>query len=124
MVPEAIAQALDKLASNARDFAEPGSVVRLHLSVAPTAAGAMGYRIAMHNRGGPLPDLMADSLFDSMVSVRGDGRASDSHLGLGLYLVRLIAEFHGGEPFARDEPGGVAVGFTIAAGQMPIDDAS
>ncbi|MEZ5652985.1 MAG: histidine kinase dimerization/phospho-acceptor domain-containing protein [Burkholderiaceae bacterium] len=122
VVPEAIAQAVDKLASNARDFAAPGSVVRLQLSAAAGVGHGVGYRIAMHNTGAPLPDLMADSLFDSMVSVRGEGRAGDSHLGLGLYLVRLIAEFHGGEPFARNEVGGVAVGFTIASGQMPIDD--
>lgn len=122
VVPEAIAQAVDKLASNARDFAAPGSVVRLRLSVGPTPGGEAGYRIVMHNEGPPLPELMADNLFDSMVSVRGEVRAGASHLGLGLYLVRLIAEFHGGGPVARNEAGGVGIGFTIAPGQMPIDD--
>lgn len=116
VVPEAIAQAVDKLASNARDFATPGSEVRLRLSVAADAGAGLRYRIAMINQGPPLPALMADSLFDSMVSVRGGSRQGESHLGLGLYLVRLIAEFHGGEPFANDEQGGVVVGFTIGTG--------
>jgi signal transduction histidine kinase len=61
---------------------------------------------------------MADSLFESMVSVRGDSAgATDQrgHLGLGLYLVRLIAEFHGGSAQARNVAGGVEVGFTVAA---------
>ena len=53
-----------------------------------------------------------------MVSVRGDssGRADQrGHLGLGLYLVRLIAEFHGGTAQARNVAGGVEVSFTVGA---------
>jgi two-component system sensor histidine kinase ChvG len=50
--------------------------------------------------------------------VRGDSSGTQDqrgHLGLGLYLVRLIAEFHGGGAQARNIPGGVEVGFTVAA---------
>ena len=31
-----------------------------------------------------------------MVSVRGERRPGAPHLGLGLYVARLIVEFHGG----------------------------
>ncbi|MEZ5727098.1 MAG: ATP-binding protein [Burkholderiaceae bacterium] len=108
VVPEAIAQALDKLAANAADFATEGSpvVVRLH-------ADGTAWRLAVENQGPALPAAMGASLFDSMVSVRearGDARG---HLGLGLYLVRLVAEFHGGRVFAENRPGGVAIGFTV-----------
>ena len=43
--------------------------------------------------------------FQSMVSLRehDDG---EPHLGLGLYLVRLIAAFHGGDAQAHNLPGG------------------
>src|SRR5256885_4344139 len=43
---------------------------------------------------------MRGKLFESMVSVRGEpareGQSGEPHLGLGLYVARLIAEFHGG----------------------------
>jgi signal transduction histidine kinase len=115
VVPEAIAQALDKLVSNAADFAVTGTPIRIGL--AREGGRAPAWRIVVANQGPALPATMRDSLFDSMVSVRvGAGRGS-AHLGMGLYLVRLVAEFHGGRAFARDIAGGVEVGFTIAAGR-------
>jgi len=55
---------------------------------------------------------MRGKLFESMVSVRGERRGEESvepHLGLGLYIARLIAEFHGGEVQARNLPSGEGV---------------
>lgn len=121
-VPEAIAQALDKLVSNAVDFALPGTTVQVALEPCDLAAtsgvrrAVAGWRVSVFNEGPALPDAMGESLFDSMVSVRDSGTATASHLGLGLFLVRLIAEFHGGSVFARNEAGGVRVGFSMATG--------
>ncbi|MFK7962399.1 MAG: ATP-binding protein [Burkholderiaceae bacterium] len=120
VVPETIAQALDKLVSNAADYAEPGTPIVLELAPAPAGPLAPmggGYLIAVRNQGPALPAQMNASLFDSMVSVRGEGTDDQSHLGLGLYLVRLIAEFHGGRPFAENISNGVRVGFTVSAGR-------
>ncbi len=119
VVPEAIAQALDKLVSNAVDFATPGTPIRLGLRRVTQGPRAL-WHLSVSNTGPALPAAMAGSLFESMVSVReGESGAGDGsgrgHLGFGLYLVRLIAEFHGGSARARDITSGVEVGFTVTA---------
>jgi len=102
---------------NAVDFATAGSDIVVGIGAA-RSNGVRLWRIRVTNRGPALPAAMADSLFESMVSVRGDSAAAPDprgHLGLGLYLVRLIAEFHGGSAQARNVDGGVEVGFTVRA---------
>ena len=84
-----IEQLLDKIIDNAVDFHRPGSPITVRLD---TQRGYL--RITVANRGPLLPDASGKSLFDSMVSHRGpDNRL---HFGLGLYVVRVIAEHHGG----------------------------
>jgi signal transduction histidine kinase len=109
VVPEAIAQAVDKLASNAADFAQPGSDISVELSEEDD-----DLVISVINVGRSLPEEMSDQLFESMVSIRNASASEQSHLGLGLYLVRLIAQFHGGVPFAHNVRDGVRIGFTIS----------
>jgi K+-sensing histidine kinase KdpD len=63
-----------------------------------------------------LPAGQQQRLFDSMVGQRSGATAGNGpHLGLGLYIVRLVAEFHGGRPVAANlETGnGVAVGMEL-----------
>ncbi len=52
-----------------------------------------------------------------MVSMREDTGEGEPHLGLGLYVVRLVAEFHRGEAWARNrqDGSGVVVGMRMAA---------
>jgi K+-sensing histidine kinase KdpD len=61
-----------------------------------------GTRLAVSNVGPALPATMQDRLFDSMVSVRARSRDDVPHLGLGLYVVRLCAQFHGASVHADD----------------------
>jgi signal transduction histidine kinase len=57
---------------------------------------------------------MEGRLFESMVSIRrADSGGSPPHLGLGLYIVRLVAEFHGGSAAAHDRPDGRGVIVTV-----------
>ena len=93
-VPDAFAQLLDKLIENAHDFAPPGTAIRISLEAAGRSA-----RIAVENDGPALPESIAATLFGSMVAMRSPARQpgrESAHLGLGLYIVRLVAEFHGG----------------------------
>ena len=91
-VPDAFAQMLDKLVENAHDFAPPATAIRVALERRGPYA-----RLSVENEGPPLPEAARARLFDSMVTAREGTRAGDgAHLGLGLYIVRLVAEFHGG----------------------------
>jgi two-component system sensor histidine kinase ChvG len=111
-VPDAIAQLLDKLVENANDFAPPGTPIRLALQ-----ARGRGHVLAVENDGPPLPESARAQLFDSMVTLReprAPSAADDAaHLGLGLYIVRLVAEFHGGRVRAANLPGGAGVRFEV-----------
>jgi dedicated sortase system histidine kinase len=104
--PDLLAQMLDKLVENAVDFAAAGTSIRISLG--------SDARLRVENQGAPLPDAIRDSLFDSMISLRGERGAGVPHLGLGLYIARLIAEFHGGALRAENLPGGGGVAFEAA----------
>jgi dedicated sortase system histidine kinase len=111
--PELIAQALDKLVDNARGFAPENGWIRITLTAANDGA-----RIAVANSGPPLPPAMQDRLFDSLVSVRDAGARGDApHLGLGLFVVRLIAQAHRGSASARNIGDGVE--FVLELRGMP-----
>lgn len=98
--PELITQMLDKLVDNAVDFTSIGETIRISVT-----AGPGNVVLAVENPGPPLPDEMQAELFSSMVSVRKEG--SDKHLGLGLYVARLIAEAHNGSISAENVSEGV-----------------
>ena len=100
--PELLIQMLDKLIDNAVGFSEAGDTIRVGLAEADGS-----FKISVTNPGPPLPERMRTQMFDSMVSVRtGD---SDRHLGLGLYIARLIAAGHGGRIEADNIEGGVVI---------------
>lgn len=105
--PDLAAQLLDKLAENAVDFSS-GEPVRVTLD---EAAGAAVLVVANH--GPPLPAEMRSRLFESMISVRQARSAATPHLGLGLYVVRLIAEFHGGTVEAANLASGDGVAVSV-----------
>lgn len=107
--PDLLAQMLDKLVENAVDFAAIGTAVRVLLSYQDS-----NVNLRVENQGPPLPDAIRESLFDSMVSLRGERPGGVPHLGLGLYIARLIAEFHGGTLRAGNPPGESGAAFEVA----------
>ena len=107
--PEMIAQMLDKLVANAVEFSAAGTPIVVRLE-----RGDTDLRLSVENEGPLLPDAMGGRLFDSMVSVRGDQASDAPHLGLGLYIVRLIAEAHRGRAMAQNREDGRGVVVTVA----------
>ena len=110
-VPELIVQALDKLMANAASFCPKGGKITLRLAPATT-----NWELSVSNEGPPLPGELQDRLFDPMVSLR-QGESDSVHLGLGLHIVRLIAEFLRGTARAENLPNnaGVCVALQLPA---------
>ncbi len=112
-VADLIAQMLDKLVSNAVDFGGRQGPILIELK-----RSGLAVELIVSNAGPPLPEQMQSSLFDSMVSVRSE-RADEPHLGLGLYIVRLIAEFHAGAVRAENRIDGNGVQFVVRLPTSP-----
>lgn len=105
--PELIAQALDKLVDNAVTLSAEDCVIEISLR-----RDEGDCLLAVANTGSHLPDVLQEQLFDSLVSLRDKG-STGRHLGLGLHIVRLVAEAHGGKAQARNLPDNAGVEFTI-----------
>ena len=101
-----IEQMLDKLIDNAVDFHRAGTPIRVQLE----CYGDL-LQIVVANRGAALSEERLHTIFDSMVSHRGpDNRL---HFGLGLHVVRIIAEHHGGTVSAINLADASGVAFVV-----------
>ena len=101
-----VEQLLDKLIDNAIDFSGDGSVITVGLNI----SGPM-VTLFVTNNGPTIPEDKVDSIFDSMVSIRESNPDNRLHFGMGLYVVRIIAEHHGGSVKASnlDDGRGVSI---------------
>jgi K+-sensing histidine kinase KdpD len=105
-----IEQLMDKIIDNAVGFHRSNTPIRVQLDRFQDVL-----QIAVANRGPTLPDGEQQNIFNSMVSNRSqDNRL---HFGLGLYVVRVIAEYHGGQVKALNLKDLSGVVFIV---QLPI----
>jgi dedicated sortase system histidine kinase len=111
--PDLIVQMLDKLMDNAADFSPPGGRIDLTLE-----ADSRNCRLSVVNAGPPLPPQLDGRLFESLVSHRPASELKP-HLGLGLYIVRLIADFHHASVTATNLPEDSGVVFAV---ELPRHD--
>lgn len=109
--PDLIAQMLDKLMDNAVDFCPRDGRIVLELE---RLQGE--YLLTLSNEGPLLPPHLDGRLFESLVSARTQPDTKP-HLGLGLYIVRLIAESHRGSVSAENlaDASGVCVSIRLPA---------
>jgi dedicated sortase system histidine kinase len=105
--PDLLMQLLDKLIENAVDFCPSAGTITVRLE------RALGnYLLHVQNDGPPIPPALHGRLFESLFEQRQD-RDDKPHFGLGLYIVRLVAEFHGGTAAAANRPDGGGAIFTV-----------
>jgi two-component system sensor histidine kinase ChvG len=105
--PDLMVQLLDKLIENAVDFCPPEGTITTRLERVQAY-----YSLQVANDGPLIPQELMGRLFESLFEQRHGGD-DKPHFGLGLYIVRLIAEFHGGAAVAANRDDGSGVVFTI-----------
>ena len=110
--PEHIVQLLDKVISNGVEFSED-NIITIELKKSSNNNNA---ELFISNNGILLPEQLSENLFDSMVSLRDKYQKKNNqkevpHLGLGLYISRLICQFHHGKinAYNHQVPDGVTV---------------
>ena len=90
LVPDFFVQMLDKLLDNAVQFS-----IDQQVELAAWHRGDF-LMLTVSNLGPSLPNDIREQLFDSMVSNRQSSSGDVIHMGLGLYVARLICAFHKG----------------------------
>ena len=110
--PDRIYQMLDKLVENAVDFSPVDSCIKITLTCTRKEA-----ELSVANEGSELDSEMMNQIFDSMVSLR-DSKGDSGHMGLGLYVVRTITEFHKGMVKAQNRADGISG--TIFSVTLPL----
>ena len=99
-------RAVSNLVDNAAKWSPEGGEIAITLD---------GGRLAVHDAGPGIADEDKDRIFDRFY--RAETARSAPGSGLGLSIVKRVAEDHGGEVFVGDAPGGGAtVGFTFSTG--------
>lgn len=97
-----LAHAVANLLENAVDFSPADGAIELALD-----EDAGRWRLQLSDRGPGFPDFASERVFERFYSLpRPDGARSS---GLGLNLVREVAQLHGGEARLRNRDGGGAI---------------
>lgn len=89
--PTRIRQMLDKLVENAVDFSDASDPIEINIE-----KKSKEIWLQVSNLGPPIDESILGQIFNSLVSFR-ERKENKLHLGLGLYIVRKIAEYHGGK---------------------------
>lgn len=99
----AVQQALINLIDNALKHAPEGTPV--HVELIPVGIPATRIRIQVRDSGGGIPPEDHVRIFERFYRRGSELRRETQGIGLGLAIVRHIAEAHGGRVWVESEPG-------------------
>lgn len=88
--PDRIAQLLGNLVANAVTYGQPGGPITV-----TTSGGGGECVLTVHNLGEPIPEAMLERVFEPLIR-GGTPDQSTRSVGLGLFIVKAIAQAHGG----------------------------
>ena len=92
----AVAQVVELLLDNATRYASEGSVIELNLRAVSRGAGKGAAELVVSNAVDELPEGDLDRLFDRFYRADVSRSSKTGGSGVGLSVVRAIAEAHGG----------------------------
>ena len=94
----AVAQVVELLLDNATRYASEGSVIELSLCAVSHGKGKGAAELVVSNAVDELPEGDLDRLFDRFYRADASRSSKTGGSGVGLSVVRAIAEAHGGAP--------------------------
>ena len=107
-----LVQILTNLLNNAAKFSPPGGEITLSAGVAADAVEIVVSDNGMGISAAALPRIF-DRYFQEAVTARRSGG-----LGIGLTLVKMLVESHGGRVSAHSDGAGLGATFTV---RLPLD---
>ncbi len=119
--PTRVAQVIGNLLHNAAKFTPPGG----HAALSVERAGDALAAIRVRDTGGGIAPTALGRIFEPFVQEDGTLERTHGGLGLGLALVKGIAELHGGSAAAHSDGLGKGAEFVVtlpldASGQLPL----
>ncbi len=112
-----LAQVIGNLLDNASKFTDPGGRVTIALTVAPDAASVV---ISVSDTGIGMEAELLEHIFETFTQADRTLARSRGGMGLGLALVRGLAQLHGGEVRAKSAGPGKGSEFQI---HLPLEPA-
>jgi signal transduction histidine kinase/CheY-like chemotaxis protein len=103
-----LAQVLANLLNNSAKYTAEGG--RLWLSASLQGDRAV---ISVRDTGVGIPESMLDRVFDLFTQLESDGSGGRPGLGIGLAMVRMLVDLHGGEVEARSSGPGQGSEFIV-----------
>ncbi|WP_426196360.1 PAS domain-containing protein [Massilia sp. DWR3-1-1] len=120
-----VVQVISNLVNNAAKYTPPGGRIEIRAWQEGAADGALEAVVTVRDSGIGIAADALGTVFDMFTQVRGERDLARGGLGIGLSLVRRLAELHGGSISAASAGPGAGSTFTLRlpAGVAPVQAA-